>query len=104
MLAKLKAFFALVGQYITQYGGYVQGALILILGGAFLFEKAKKDEAEAAVAEDKTLAAVKVDQQQIAGNDAQLASQEQTRAQIQKDADAAKSDDATDASDFLNKR
>lgn len=103
MLSKLKVYLAVINQYITQYGGYIQGALILILGGAFLFEKAKKDEAEAAVAEEKTLAQVKVDQQQIAGNDAQLASEEQTRTQIQKDADAAKSDNA-DPTDFLSKR
>lgn len=63
----------------------------------------KKNEAQALVAEEKTLAQVKVDQVQIANNDNQIAEQEQQREQIQKEADNAKSNDA-DPTTFLSKR
>lgn len=103
MYDDVKAFLTLYINKIKQYSAYIQGGLLLILTGAFLFEKMKKDEAEASVAEEKTLAEVKVDQAQIASNDSQIAQQEKDRQAIQKGAEDAKSDDG-DPTSFLAKR
>lgn len=78
--------------------------LLLIATGAFLFEKSKRDSAEAIVDNQKDLEKLNEMNKQIADNNSQLEVQTQTREEIKKGADDAKSDTSTDATDFLAKR
>lgn len=77
--------------------------LLLIATGAFLYEKSKKDTAEAINAEADTKDKVAELQKNVDVNDAKLQSEEEKRAEIKKEADAAKSN-TDDPTDFLNKR
>lgn len=86
---------------IKLYWQTIVGALLVIMTGAFLFEKSKKESAEAIVDNKETLDKVNAITKQIASNDGQLDAEEKKREDLQKAGENAKSSDATDA---LNKR
>lgn len=88
---------------LKQYSQYILGGLLFIVTGAFLYEKSKKDSAEALNADKKTLDQVAELQKTVDANDGKLASEEQKREEIKKAADDAKHD-TSDPSTFLSKR
>jgi len=89
---------------LKEYKDYIIEALLLIVTGAFLFEKSRANSNEALVAEQKTQEAVAALQKTVDVNDGKLAAEEDKRSEIKKEADNDKADDSSDPSTFLNKR
>jgi uncharacterized protein (DUF3084 family) len=80
------------------------GGLVAILSLAFLFERQKRKEAEAIADNKEVLDELNKGDKQKASNDGQLQAEEVKREEIRKEAEDAKADDSSDATDFLRKR
>lgn len=88
---------------IKQYWTYLLEGLVALLTLAFLFEKAKRNTAEAQVAEEETQKQVQEVQKKVDVNDAELKAEEEKRKEIEQEGKDAKSS-SSDSTDFLNKR
>lgn len=87
--------------------GYWQAFIAVafaVLSLAFLYERSKLKTADALADNQEDLKKINDIEKQISSNDGKLDSEQSKREEIQKEADAAKSDGSTDATDFLNKR
>lgn len=88
---------------LKEYGKWLVAALLTILTGAFLFERAKNKTNEALVNNDAALKQIDKMNAQVAVNNEQLQVEEQKREEI-----AKKEQDAehapTDPADFFNSR
>jgi hypothetical protein len=82
----------------------ILAALLLIVTGAFLFERSRRKTNEAIADNHEMLDKLNEGNKQKAQNDGQLASEEEKRNEIRKDADHSKSDDSSDVADFLKRR
>lgn len=80
---------------------YILEGLIGILTLAFLFERSKKESAEAIAGNQKVVAKVQEIQGQITENQALIDAEEVKRKKLEKEKEDAKSSDSTD---FLSKR
>ena len=80
------------------------GGLVAILSLAFLFVRQKRKEAEAIADNKEVLDELNKGDKQKASNDGQLQAEEVKREEIRKEAEDAKADDSSDATDFLRKR
>lgn len=78
--------------------------LLVIVTGAFLFERSRRKSNEAIADNHEMLNKLNEGNKQKAQNDGQLASEEEKRNEIRKEADDRKSDDSGDVADFLRKR
>ena len=78
--------------------------VLLVVSGAFFFERSRRKSAEAIVDNQEVKDKVVELDKQKASNDGQLESEEVKRADIQKEADAKKADNSDDAVDFLKRR
>lgn len=78
--------------------------LLVIVTGAFLFERSRRKSNEAIADNHEMLEELNKGNKQKAQNDGQLASEEEKRNEIRKEADDRKSDDSSDVADFLRKR
>lgn len=82
----------------------VFGFVLLVVSGAFFYERQKRKEADAIADNKEVLDKVNDINRQVEANKGKLESEESKRADIKKEADNAKRDDSDDPSDFLNKR
>lgn len=82
----------------------IVGVLLFIMTGAFLYEKSKRESAEAIADNKETLDKVNEIHKEIASNDGKLESEEAKRADIKKETEKEKADDSDDASKFLGNR
>lgn len=89
---------------IKSYWQTILGALLLIMTGAFLYEKSKRESAEAIADNKEDLDKINEIQKQISSNDGKLEAEEAKRAEIRKEAEDAKSNNDDDASSFLKRR
>jgi hypothetical protein len=78
--------------------------LVVILTGAFLFERSRRKSNEAIADNKEMLDKLNELNKEKAKNDGQLASEEEKRNEIRKEADDRKSDDSSDVADFLKRR
>lgn len=86
------------------YKDYIIEALLLIVTGAFLFEKSRANSNEALVDEQKTQEEVAALQKTVDVNDGKLSAEEDKREEIKKEATDAKASNSDDPSGFLSKR
>lgn len=82
----------------------ILAALLLIVTGAFLFERSRRQSAEAVADNKDVLDKLNEGNKEIAKNDGQIEAEKEKQDDIRKEANDAKSDDSSDVADFLNKR
>lgn len=82
----------------------ILGFLLVILTGAFLFERSRRKSAEAIADNKEMLDKLNEGNKEIAKNNGQLEAEEEKRNEIRKEADDRKSDDSSDVADFFRKR
>lgn len=82
----------------------ILGVFLLILTGAFLFERSRRKSAEAIADNKEMLDKLNEGNKEMAKNNGQLEAEEEKRNEIRKEADDRKSDDSSDVADFLRKR
>lgn len=89
---------------LKQYWQLIVGGVVAVLSVAVLFYRSKAKSAEAIADNHEMLNKLNEGDKQLSANSGKLESEEAKRADIRKDVDDAKSDDSSDASDFLAKR
>ncbi len=93
MLEKLKSYWQMI-----------MGGLVALLSLAFLYERSKRKAADAIADNKEDLDKINELNKQISSNDGKLEAEESKRKELEKEAADAKSDNSTDASEFLKKR
>lgn len=88
---------------IKEYWQSFTAVLLIIMTGAFLYERSRRKSADAIADNKEDLDKINELNKQISSNDGQLQAEEAKREQIKKEEQDAKSSN-TDATDFLNKR
>ena len=82
----------------------VLGLLLALVTGAFLFERSRRQSADAIADNKEDLDKLAELDREKAANSGKLDSEAAKREDIRKDVDDAKADDSDDASNFLRKR
>ena len=88
---------------IKQYGSAIGGFLLLILTGAFLYERSRADSAEAVADNKEVLDKINDLERQKAANDGKLEAEESKREDIKKEVEDAKANPPSDVAADLNK-
>jgi hypothetical protein len=78
--------------------------LLFIMSGAFIYERSRRKTTDAIADNKEDLDKINEMNKQISSNSGQIEAEEAKRADIKKEMNDAKSDDNSDATDFLKRR